>query len=646
MWLIFNVSLSAQTFRLDSLNALLDNYKGNNHDKVLLMLSISSEYRGVDTAKSKQYALDAIKLAQKAGLKEAEAAACRSLAVFYRQTDTVKYRTYALEALRLAQSGKGMEMEEALAHGTLGNYYLHSKQYYLSYSHFKKAEKLFLKLNNETHLYNVFFNMQILFNQINDIDNQLYYANKLLEMAIKQNNTEMEIFARFSLGRIRFEDMEEQETLDYFLDLHQQAIVLNSRYTSVIAPMCAIIYLNQKQPRKALYYLNQVMEDYNKGGQAVVMSSIYIYLAEAYILLQQVDSAEYFLQKMRESIMVRDAAIVNVYLLNSKLDSIKGDHRSAFENYKNFHFISDSLSQTHKTSEISQIRNWYELEQKDNENELLQQEKQKQQKLIIILTGSLSIIFVLLSLLIFLYRKTTEKNSELKKMHSVKDKLFSVISHDLRSPMAALTSMLKFANKKTLNTETRAQFFSDISTRVDNTYSLLDNLLCWSKNQMQKIVPSPTSFNIRAEIQEIIDNSQNIAQAKNISLTNLCEDHYVFADRDMFAVIMRNLLTNAIKYSFPKGEVKISAKSANDLKMINISVNDNGIGMSQEVQDNLFKLSKTKSVKGTNNESGTGLGLTLCADFVKINGGDIWFDSKEGEGSTFFFSMPMKIDIN
>jgi PAS domain S-box-containing protein len=237
-------------------------------------------------------------------------------------------------------------------------------------------------------------------------------------------------------------------------------------------------------------------------------------------------------------------------------------------------------------------------------------------------------------------QETAEKNEELGKLHTVKDKLFSVVAHDLRSPMGALVSVLKLAGKNMLDAETQAQLFKDISMRVDDTYGLLDNLLRWAKSQMQGISPMPVSFDAREASHAVTYGIQYVAANKEIVLNNFIENHQIFADRDMFAVVLRNLTMNAIKYTSAVGEVTLASELSNN--MLIISVKDNGIGMPQDVHDKLFKLSETQSRRGTNNESGTGLGLVLCADFAKANGGSIWFTSKVGEGSTFYFSVPLK----
>ncbi|MCL2073194.1 MAG: HAMP domain-containing histidine kinase [Marinilabiliaceae bacterium] len=610
--------LSAQTSRVDSLERVLATFKGNNHEKGNLLIDISNEYRFADTAKCRMYIMEALNLTQRAGL------------------DDVRKRAYM----------------------ALGNYYRSSGQFYLVHSNYKKAEKLCIQLNDREYLCRVYYNLMSVFLLIEDKENILYYIDKILETAsewydlttytlldsLKIPQTDqmpLWIFAAqytkgWAMSNI---STNKQELLDYYLDLFQNSM-LNEENKIQIALECGRLLIEMNRHQEALYYLHLTREFYETYSNIYdimrTMSFGYALLAESYAVLNKMDSAKYYMEKAGEApAMDHNTKIIN-YRARIAFESAKGNYENALEIHKEYFSFVDSISNVGKSIDIARMKNWYELEQKDNENELLHLEKQKQQKLILILAGALVLIFALLALLIVIYRKTSDKNSELKKLHTVKDKLFSVISHDLRSPMAALVSMLRLEN---FDAEMPERFFKDISSRVEDTFNLLDNLLRWSKNQMQRIVPSPVSFNLKEEIDEITVGLQNIAHVKKITLTNLCEDHQVFADRDMFAVIVRNLVTNALKYSNLEGEVKIAAQLANDNKMITISVNDAGIGMSQEVQDNLFKLSQTKSAKGTNNESGTGLGLVLCADLVKMNGGTIWFESKEGIGTTFFFTL-------
>jgi len=254
--------------------------------------------------------------------------------------------------------------------------------------------------------------------------------------------------------------------------------------------------------------------------------------------------------------------------------------------------------------------------------------------------GVLGIIFVLLILSLYFYMKTIEKNRELKKMHRVKDKLFSIVAHELRSPMASLMTLLKMTNMKLMDIETQNKLLKDVSKRVDDVFGLLDNLLRWAKSQMQGVLLTPVYFDSQSEIRAVVDDLQIIANTKKIALKNRTEKQEIYADRDVFSVVLRNLSMNALKYTSAEGEITIDSELLDN--MLVVSVKDTGIGMTKEVQDKLFNFSETRSQRGTDNESGTGLGLVLCADFVRANGGRIWFTSVLGEGSTFFFSVPVK----
>jgi len=552
--------------------------------------------------------------------------------------DSAKCRIYALQALELAQNIGSKQMEGA-AHKVLGDCYL-NKNPYFAHAHYKEAERLFLKLDDREYLFRVYHNFMLLFYMIDDMKNTTFYANKVLEMVAERENGEYEAFAaEFFIGMARFKDNEGQEALDYYLSMYRKAIRLNgSYYTQYIAWYCGKLYILQNRPREALQYLHLIRKFF-ESDKANIMPENYASCAEAYAMLNQIDSAEYYIKKTLNAPILTDEARLILQRTHSLLESGKGDYRAALESYKKYHHLSDSIVRAGKTAETGRLKNWYELEQKDAENKHLQEERQMHHKRILNMTIALIMILALLILFVFYYRKTVEHNREMKKLHTIKNKLFSVMAHDLRSPMGALVTMLKLANKKKLDTETQAQLLQDISNRVDNTFDLLDNLLRWVKSQMQGMIPAPVHFDVQEESHTVTDTLQDVAVAKMITLNNRIEKHQVYADKDMFDVVVRNLTSNAIKYTSANGTITLASELVE--KMLVVSVKDTGTGMSQSVQDKLFKLSETQSQRGTNNESGTGLGLVLCAEFVKANGGNIWFSSVQNEGSTFFFSVPV-----
>jgi signal transduction histidine kinase len=233
-----------------------------------------------------------------------------------------------------------------------------------------------------------------------------------------------------------------------------------------------------------------------------------------------------------------------------------------------------------------------------------------------------------------------ERESQLRDLNSTKDKLFSIIAHDLRSPFNAILgfSDILINNKKEIKAAESENYLKIINSSAKNTLTLLDNLLTWAKSQTGKIIYKPEKINLTEIVNEILKVSKSIAKIKNISLKyNQTADIEVYADVNMLNTILRNLISNAIKYSHSNGEINISA--IQNKNKIEITVSDNGVGISEEIQNKLFEIDANITSSGTANEKGSGLGLILCKEFVEKHGGEIWLESELGKGSAFTFSL-------
>ena len=237
--------------------------------------------------------------------------------------------------------------------------------------------------------------------------------------------------------------------------------------------------------------------------------------------------------------------------------------------------------------------------------------------------------------------------AKLRESNETKNKFFSIIAHDLKSPF---NSMLGFSNLLNDNfddfdTEKQKKFFSVIHDEIHKTYKLLDNLLLWSRSQSGTINFNPEKINLFLIINETVNLFYQTAKNKSITLTNeVSTDIFVAADIDMLSTIIRNLVSNAIKFTKRGGNVTITSKSEttkNKQKFIEIIIKDTGIGILKEEQRKLFDISKNSSTEGTENETGTGLGLILSKEFVEKHGGEIWVSSKIRKGSSFHFTIPV-----
>ncbi len=237
------------------------------------------------------------------------------------------------------------------------------------------------------------------------------------------------------------------------------------------------------------------------------------------------------------------------------------------------------------------------------------------------------------------YQKMVEKqNRELTQLNTVKDKFLSIISHDLRSPLNSLHVTLDLIKDNELSMDEIKTITTELSRKLDNTQGLMDNILHWAMLQSQ-------GFNIRKQnthLKPLVEDCKKIIdgfEEKNILFHNHIElEMHVFADADMLKLIVRNLFANAVKFSRHGGEISILAYLKDDL--VEISVEDTGVGISPENQKKLFNPESNYSTYGTSQEKGTGLGLILCKEFVQQNGGEIRVESKEGEGSKFIFTLP------
>ena len=235
------------------------------------------------------------------------------------------------------------------------------------------------------------------------------------------------------------------------------------------------------------------------------------------------------------------------------------------------------------------------------------------------------------------------QQKELKEVNATKDKFFSIIAHDLKSPfnhLLGLTEIIRDRSMETGHEEIR-ELASLIHKSAKQGRDLLDNLLTWSRSQIGVHDFKPEPVNLHETVDEAMVFVEQIASQKNISIFNeVKRSMKARADINMLNTILRNLLNNAIKFTKPGGFVKVYAKERNEV--VEITVEDNGIGISKSTLSKLFKIDENPSTPGTGSEKGTGLGLILCREFVERHGGEIRVESERGSGSKFIFTLPKK----
>ncbi len=239
-----------------------------------------------------------------------------------------------------------------------------------------------------------------------------------------------------------------------------------------------------------------------------------------------------------------------------------------------------------------------------------------------------------------------EREKQLTALNITKDKFFSIVAHDLKSPINSAIGFAELLYQKFDNytVEKQKEFISIIRNGLSNTYKLLENLLLWSRTQKGTIDFSPDWVNLYWITTDTINLLKQAADNKEISINNsIPESTLIFADKNMLLTIMRNLISNAIKFTGHGGNVLVESKvcaNGDEKSYTQIMVKDDGIGICSDRHETLFDISVETTTKGTDDEFGTGLGLILCKEFVTMHKGKIWVESNCGEGSKFYFSLP------
>jgi signal transduction histidine kinase len=230
-----------------------------------------------------------------------------------------------------------------------------------------------------------------------------------------------------------------------------------------------------------------------------------------------------------------------------------------------------------------------------------------------------------------------EQTKSLEDINKVKDRLFSIVSHDLKDSISSIKAFIDLLKEDSISREEFYNLVPELSENADNASSLLYNLLNWSKSQMQNLKPKPELFNIQEVFQNKMSLVEQKVEQKRIVLIDESRRDFIYADKSMIEIVIQNLITNAVKFT-RVGDVITISNNDHDGKSL-ICIEDTGVGISRENVDKLFQ-NGTFTTRGTNNEKGTGLGLSICKELVELNGGRIWVESTPNVGTKFYVELP------
>jgi len=575
------------------------------------------------------------------------------------------------KSLALA-TGIHYETGMALGYLTMGVAYSSKGQYPEAMKCDLEALKISEKLGMEGLTGNNYGNIGNLYTVMGDYPKALQYLNRALQIAernkedtVRRGVADMLI----NMGEIFKKNNQFDSAIAYNSRARQIGEKAHdSMVLSITLFNIGENYIKKEQPGKALGYLQPALRISEALHDDEGIAWAYNSIAEAYhqqnLYGPSLRYAEMSLNKA-EALHITEIISESCHTLYVDHRDLQ-DFKSALY-YRNREIaLHDSMVTLEKEKQIKGLQSDYQLEQQQHQIELLNKDRLLQQeelargkiKYYVFIVGT-----ILLGLWAFILaranaqkkrlnrllenrnQKIGKQNKQLEDLNAVKNKLLSIIGHDLRSPMATLKGFVDLMKNSALS-QAQIHFFSmKMSESLEATSHLLDNLLFWAKSQMEGMQANIKAFDLRSLISQNQRLVQSRADEKKIMLLTdeTASPLMVCADEIMIDLVIRNLVENAIKFSRADDTVSILAVGGNEI--VTVTIADTGQGIPAESQDKIFNRAVSFTTAGTSREKGSGLGLSLCKELVERNGGKIWFESAAGKGTSFIFTIPVSSSL-
>jgi len=522
------------------------------------------------------------------------------------------------------------------------------------------------KLGMEGLSGNEYNNIGMVYAAMEDDTKALYYYNQAYRIALKQHDPTG--FVTFGLLVNIGETFKKKGQPDSTIAYNQRALATAKRAKDSASMSIAMYnigenYVTKKDYQQAGPYLTDALGISKRVGDDEGVAYCHNEMALMYYYTGKYDlSMQYAKMGLAESKKsgiddLMKIAYNVLYLTHQKA----GDYKSALH-YRNLEVaLNDSLNTVEKQKVIRNIQSNYELEKKQQQIDLLHKDsiiKQKELQGIKlrrnILTGGTILLLALAVILFRNYsqkrklseqlaiqnRNISEQNIQLEQLVHVKDRLFSIIGHDLRGPIHTINQMMDMIKDKSLSKEESEHWIDKASENLVITSHLVENLLYWAKSQMDGMQANPANFDVQKVIEQNIKLLKARATEKKVLVTgmDMAKAETVYGDEIMIDIVIRNLVENAVKFSKAGDTVTVAAEKKESSTVI--TVKDNGKGIPEEAQAKIFNKFLSYTTFGTASEKGSGLGLLLCKELVEKNNGKLWFESKAGVGSSFHFTLP------
>ena len=568
----------------------------------------------------------------------------------WRRNKFVEAFKYYREANSIATQINNLEISgEAINY--MGLIYWKWSQYSKALDYFFKSLKIQEQIGNRFGIGLALNNIANIYNEMNQPDRAIPYSNRVLKIFNEEEDKYILGRAYNILGVSYFKKNDFDKAIFY-----QNESLRLKKVSGELGGMAfsyndlGDIYFERKNYKSAIENYNEALRIRKQLNDKFGIASTLLSIAKVELANNNLTEAE---KSLNESLL-NASQIGNINLTAQAYKELsdlyyrKGNPSLALNYLKKNSELIDSIYNKEAKNKIAELTVIYDLDSKENELKIknLEIEKEQSKNIFFILFG----VVILAASVMLIYRnmklrKTYKeldiKSQELQKAISSRDKFFSIMSHDLRSPFFGIKSMTEILSdpNEVITEAERKDFMIKLNRAVKDVYSLIENLIEWSKIQTNRIEYRPDNYDLYDDLTSILMMLSFNAEHKKIKIENKINTPIeVFADQQMVHSVLLNLITNAIKFTRENGLIEIFSSIENEF--VKICVKDNGVGIPKEIKEKLFKSDSRISSRGTNQEKGTGLGLLLCKEFVEKNGGTLSFDTKEGEGTTFCFTLP------
>jgi signal transduction histidine kinase len=635
--------------------------KQNDSLRIIDLISQSEKYQYKDFNKSVQLSNQAIDIATNKGWNWAIALAyTRRTYLSSLGGDFISALSYDQDLLKLSVSLKdSAQIADCL--NFLGFDYQELGEFDEAYYYFSQTLRISISINDSTKIARAYINVASVLKELGQYEDALNYLDRSRQIAKKTSNSSSVPYILDEIGDV----LQRQNQLEKAEATLLQSLKLTREMNQLILEpevfqKLGEVFNKQGDFEKANMYYDSALASYAKSNNIFGTAQIKLGYGKVYLKQMKLDSAKLMIEESRTLAHQLNAKKAEADCLTAlgELAELKKDFEKALAYYKLSSQISDSLVSRETLTKTFQNQLRFETENRDLEIAELTAFKKKQIKTnkqeelirnILVVSMALTAAVLLTvyrsgqrrlkinKLLLEHQEEIKHRAIELEQLNKVKDKFFSIISHDLRSPMNSLSAILKLMEGKGLTADEFGRLSKELRLQFSNTKTLINNLLDWALMQMDKLKTQPEQINLRTIATENY-NLLSSLHLKEITFVNLInEAHHGYADANMINLVFRNLIMNAIKFTDNGGI--ITSDSIERDNHFEICITDNGVGMDDEVKKLIFEKTIGYSTRGTANEKGTGLGLILCKEFVERNGGTIWVESQLGVGSKFYFTV-------